>query len=396
MAVERLPSLRAPCSLGWCRDASGYYKAAGPGGSRKIREIGDGMIHGGRDVIRPSRFSHERDPVLVWLLTCCTVIFAMVVLGGITRLTESGLSMVNWHPVMGILPPLGEQAWQTAFAEYQKYPEYQMINLGMTLEAFKGIYWMEYAHRMLGRAIGVVFFVPYVYFLVTHRLGGALAARLAIVFLLGALQGLLGWYMVKSGLVSDPDVSPYRLTAHLGLAVVIYAILLWLALGRAARPHAFAGGLTPAGLRRLAAIVAGLVFLTLLSGGFVAGNDAGLAYNSFPLMDGRLVPRDYLLIEPAWRNIFENVPSVQFDHRVLAVTTVAFALLLWARSLRILLEAGARSALHGLALAALVQFGLGIATLLAFVPVSLGALHQAGALLLLSAALWVNRALRPL
>ena len=354
------------------------------------------MIHGGRSVIRKSGFSHGRDPVLVWLLTCCAVIFAMIVLGGITRLTESGLSMVDWHPVMGILPPLGEQAWQAAFADYRLYPEYQKVNLGMTLEAFKGIYWMEYAHRMLGRVIGVVFFVPYVYFLVTGRLGGPLAVRLAIVFLLGALQGLLGWYMVKSGLVSDPAVSPYRLTAHLGLAVAIYAILLWLALGRAARPHAFARGFTPAGLRRLATVVAALVFLTLLSGGFVAGNDAGLAYNSFPLMDGRLVPRDYLLIEPAWRNIFENVSAVQFDHRVLAVITVVLALLLWASSLHTLLEAGARSALHSLALAALAQLGLGIATLLTFVPVSLGALHQAGALLLLSAALWVNRALRPL
>jgi heme a synthase len=396
MAVGRPPSLRSPRSSGWCRDAFGHYKALRPDAFRQIDTIGDGMIHGGRSVIRQSGFLHGHDPVLVWLLTCCAVIFAMVVLGGITRLTESGLSMVNWHPVMGILPPLGEQAWQAAFSEYQKYPEYQKVNLGMTLEAFKGIYWMEYAHRMLGRAIGVVFFVPYVYFLLTRRLGGTLAARLAIVFLLGALQGLLGWYMVKSGLVSDPEVSPYRLTAHLGLAVAIYAILLWLALGRAARPHAFASGLTPVGLRRLAAIVAGLVFLTVLSGGFVAGNDAGLAYNNFPLMDGRLVPRDYLLIEPAWRNIFENVPAVQFDHRVLAVTTVVLALLLWFRSLRTLLEAGARSALHGLALAALIQFGLGIATLLTSVPVSLGALHQAGALLLLSAALWVNRALRPL
>ena len=354
------------------------------------------MIHGGRSIIRQSKYLHGRDPVLIWLLTCCAVIFAMAVLGGITRLTDSGLSMVNWHPVMGILPPLGEQAWQATFAEYQKYPEYQKVNLGMTLEAFKGIYWMEYAHRMLGRVVGVVFFVPFVYFLLTRRLGAPLAAWLAIVFLLGALQGLLGWYMVKSGLVSDPGVSPYRLTAHLGLAVAIYAILLWLALGRAARPHAFASDLTPGGLRRLAAIVAGLVFLTVLSGGFVVGNDAGLAYNSFPLMDGRLVPRDYLLIEPIWRNIFESVPAVQFDHRVLAVATVVLALLLWFRSLRTPLEAGARSALHSLALAALTQLGLGIATLLTFVPVSLGALHQAGALLLLSAALWVNRALRPL
>ena len=210
------------------------------------------MIHGGRSVIRQSGFSHRRDPVLVWLVTCCVIIFAMVVLGGVTRLTESGLSMVDWHPVMGILPPLDEQAWQAAFAEYQQFPEYQKVNLGMTLEAFKGIYWMEYAHRMLGRVIGVVFFVPYVYFLVTGRLAALLAVRLAIVFLLGALQGLLGWYMVKSGLLSDPDVSPYRLTAHLGLAVAIYAVLLWLALGRAARPHAFASGLAPARLRRLA------------------------------------------------------------------------------------------------------------------------------------------------
>ncbi len=349
---------------------------------------GTGQVAGG--VARTAR-----DPVLVWLLACCAVIFAMVVLGGVTRLTQSGLSMVDWRPIMGTLPPIGEAAWREAFAAYQQYPEFQKLNADMTLEAFKGIFWMEYAHRILGRAIGIIFLVPYVFFLSTRRLDRGLAWRLAIVFVLGALQGLLGWYMVKSGLISDPDVSPYRLTAHLGLAVVIYGVIFWLALSRLARPHDIDWHPAGSGLRRLAAWVAGLVFLTLLSGGFVAGNDAGLAYNTFPLMDGRVVPRDYILLDPIWRNLFENVPAVQFDHRLLAVLTVAAILLLWVLSLRVRLGRSARRALHLLLAAALAQGALGIATLLTFVPISLGACHQAGALVLLSVALGVNRSIRP-
>ncbi len=331
-----------------------------------------------------------------WLLALCALIFAMVVLGGVTRLTQAGLSMVDWQPLMGILPPLDEAAWLALFHDYRQFPEYQKLTLGMTLAEFKRIFLFEYAHRLLGRGIGVAFVLPLLYFLVRGRVRGALAPKLAIMFVLGALQGLLGWYMVKSGLVDRPDVSPYRLTAHLGLAIVIYGYILWVAMGllapRQPRPAAGRVGRGYGVARVFAPVFAGLVFVTILSGGFVAGLDAGFAYNSFPLMEGRFVPLDVLRLEPAWRNAFENLPLVQLDHRLLAKLTLLAALGLWASSgaasARAALPVGARRALTALLAMALIQFGLGVATLLLVVPIPLAALHQAGALALFTLALW--------
>ena len=324
-----------------------------------------------------------------WLFALCALIFVMVVLGGVTRLTHSGLSMVEWRPLFGVLPPLSNAAWQEEFGQYQKFPEYQKINFAMTLGEFKRIFLFEYNHRLLGRVIGVAFVLPFLYFLLRRRLSWRLAPRLAVMFVLGALQGLLGWYMVKSGLVDRPDVSPYRLTAHLGLAVVIYAYMLWTAMSLL-RPHRSA--VEPAArdraLRIAAPIVTAVIFFTILSGGFVAGNDAGLAYNSFPLMDGRFVPADIFRLEPWWRNFFENLPLVQFDHRLLALLAVFATLILWLASLRAPLSLGARRAFTAWAAIALAQLALGISTLLLFVPVPLGAAHQAGALLTLTMALW--------
>ena len=324
-----------------------------------------------------------------WLFALCALIFVMVVLGGVTRLTHSGLSMVEWRPLFGVLPPLSEAAWQEVFGQYQKFPEYQKINFAMTLGEFKRIFLFEYSHRLLGRAIGVAFVLPFLYFLLRRRLSWRLAPRLAVMFVLGAVQGLLGWYMVKSGLVDRPDVSPYRLTAHLGLAVVIYAFMLWTAMSLL-RPHPSA--VVPAArdrvLRVAAPIVTAVVFFTILSGGFVAGNDAGLAYNSFPLMDGRFVPADIFRLEPWWRNFFENLTLVQLDHRLLALLVVFATLILWLASLRAPLSRGARRAFTAWAAIALAQLALGISTLLLFVPVPLGAAHQAGALLTLTMALW--------
>ena len=324
-----------------------------------------------------------------WLLALCALIFVMVVLGGVTRLTHSGLSMVEWRPLFGVLPPLSEAAWQEVFGHYQKFPQYQKINFAMTLGEFKRIFLFEYSHRVLGRAIGVAFVLPFLYFLLRRRLSWRLAPRLAVMFILGAVQGLLGWYMVKSGLVDRPDVSPYRLTAHLGLAVVIYAYMLWTAMSLL-RPHRTA--VVPAArdraLRIAAPIVTAVVFFTILSGGFVAGNDAGLAYNSFPLMDGRFVPADIFRLEPWWRNFFENLPLVQLDHRLLALLAVFATLILWLARLRAPLSLGVRRAFNAWAAMALAQLGLGISTLLLFVPVPLGAAHQAGALLTLTMALW--------
>ena len=318
----------------------------------------------------------------------------MVVLGGITRLNHAGLSIVDWRPLVGVLPPFGEEAWQALFADYKRFPEYQELNPGMTLAGFKEIFWLEYAHRLLGRIVGIAFALPFIWFLIRRAFDRPLAVKVLAIGILGGLQGLLGWYMVKSGLVDRPDVSPYRLAAHLGLAVAIYGCLIWVALGL------LMGGaverLREAGRWRGAIWGAtGLVFLTILSGSFVAGNDAGLAYNSFPLMADAIVPPDIFLIEPVWKNFFENVPLVQLDHRLLAMLTALVVILIWAAALRWLGPMPARVALHAAAAAVLVQFALGIATLLTFVPVPLGAAHQAGAMVVFTAILAALRLLYP-
>ena len=226
--------------------------------------------------------------IAAWLITCCALVFAMVVLGGVTRLTRSGLSIVEWQPIVGTLPPLTSADWQALFLKYQQTPEYQKVNPGMTLDGFKGIFWLEYFHRLLGRLIGVAFFVPFLYFLWRRALALPLALKLGGVFVLGALQGAMGWYMVKSGLVDDPRVSQYRLTAHLLLAIAIYGGMLWVALDLlfpvAGRNVALRGLRR---VRRLAWAVTVLVIAMVVTGGFVAGIRAGYAYNTFPLMNGQ-------------------------------------------------------------------------------------------------------------
>jgi cytochrome c oxidase assembly protein subunit 15 len=332
--------------------------------------------------------SRDQRAIAVWLLLCCAMIFAMVVIGGITRLTESGLSMVEWRPLIGWLPPLSDGAWQDVFAKYQATPQFQKVNAAMTLAEFKTIFWWEYVHRVWGRLIGVVFLLPFLWFLVRRRFDRALAPKLAVIFVLGALQGALGWYMVKSGLVDRPEVSQYRLTAHLGLAVLIYGVILWVALGLLVRNGAPRGP-SPRWSRALVVVI----FVTMLSGGFVAGLDAGLAYNTFPLMDGRLVPAGYLAFRPSWTNPFENVASVQFDHRVLALATLAAVLAFWAGARRVGIAGRARRIADGMAVMACIQVGLGISTLLLYVPIPVAAAHQAGALVLFTLAVWLTREL---
>jgi len=327
--------------------------------------------------------------VAVWLLLCCLMVFSMVVLGGVTRLTGSGLSMVQWDPIFGIVPPLNESEWNTTFDLYKQSPEYQKINIGMDLQGFKQIYWFEFAHRVLGRTIGTVFLLPFLYFLFRGYLRRPLIPKMAALFVLGGLQGLLGWYMVKSGLVDNPHVSQYRLTAHLGLAVVIYAWMLHIAVdlwyGNASI------GAAPAALRRLLAGLALLAFITILSGGFVAGLKAGHAYNTFPLMDGHWIPEVMFMLDPAWRNFFENIATVQFDHRVLAILVFAAITLLWLSTLRRPLHQQIRTGMHLLMAAAALQVTLGISTLLLHVPVALAAAHQAGALLLFTVIVFLNQ-----
>jgi cytochrome c oxidase assembly protein subunit 15 len=339
-------------------------------------------------VTTESSTQHDRQ-IAVWLLICCLMIFSMVVLGGVTRLTGSGLSMVEWDPIFGIVPPLNEAEWNTTFDLYKESPEYQKINIGMDLHGFKQIYWFEFSHRLLGRTIGTVFLLPFLYFLLKGYVRRSLTPKLVMLFVLGGLQGVLGWYMVKSGLVDNPHVSQYRLTAHLGLAVVIYAWMLHVALGLWYGNST--AGAVPGGLKRAVSALILLVFVTILSGGFVAGLKAGHAYNTFPLMDGHWVPQVIFMLDPVWRNFFENIATVQFDHRLLATLVFLSIALLWLFSLRYRLPAQVRTGLHLVMATALLQVTLGISTLLLHVPVALATTHQAGALLLLTVVLFVNQ-----
>ena len=323
------------------------------------------------------------------------MIFAMAVIGAITRLTESGLSIMEWAPVRGALPPLSQAEWERVFALYRQIPEFQEQGAGMTLAEFKTIFWWEYVHRLWGRLIGVVFLVPFLWFWLRRRLRRGLAPHLAAMFLLGALQGALGWFMVASGFAERTDVSQYRLVAHLGAAVAIYGYILWIAFGLLAPRPAPGPDARARTLRALLIVLAALVLATMASGGFVAGLNAGLVYNTFPLMDGALIPDGYARMRPWAVNMFENEAAVQFNHRVLAVATAALALLAWLRSRRLSLSPGARDACSLVLAMAAAQFGLGIATLVLVVPVWLAALHQAGALALLTLALWAIHRLRP-
>jgi cytochrome c oxidase assembly protein subunit 15 len=334
-----------------------------------------------------------RRQVAGWLMLCCAMIFAMVILGGATRLTGSGLSMVEWDPIFGVLPPLNQEEWEDVFSKYRESPEYQKVNIGMELDGFKSIYWFEFTHRLLGRSIGAVFLLPFLYFLARRMLTLRLIPRLAFAFVLGGLQGLLGWYMVKSGLIDQPHVSQYRLTAHLSLALIIYCYLLWLLLDLlfpAQKSDAILSGSRKAALFLLA-----LVAITIVSGGFVAGLKAGFAYNTFPKMGDQWLPPAGWILQPGWRNLFENIATVQFDHRVLATLTLIAVLGFWVYAVKKPLPATARTAIHVLLLTAIAQVALGISTLLLHVPVALGVTHQAGALTLLTVILFVRHQLRP-
>ena len=325
----------------------------------------------------------SRRAVAAWLLVCAAFTLAMVVVGGITRLTESGLSIVQWQPLAGALPPLSQADWDALFAQYRATPQFGKVFPDMTLEGFKSIFWWEFAHRLLGRTVGLVFLVPFLWFLFKKNLSTPLAWKLAGVFVLGGLQGALGWYMVKSGLVDNPRVSHFRLTAHLGLALLIFAAEIWLALD-------VLSSIEKKKYAPLALAVAGLVYLMALSGGFVAGLRAGHAYNTFPLMNGHLVPPEAFMLDPWWHNFLWNVATVQLVHRSIFWLLLILVPALWWRARR---GAASVAGHHLLALFAL-QATLGICTLLLAVPIPLAAAHQAGAVLLLAAALWTAQRLR--
>jgi len=326
----------------------------------------------------------NRRAIRIWLLTVAALVFAMVLVCGATRLTESGLSITEWQPVAGTLPPLSAAQWQAQFDKYKTIPQYQTLNPGMSLDAFKTIFWWEWTHRMLGRLIGVAFLLPFLWFLWRGRVAPGLRPRLWMIFGLGAFQGAVGWWMVASGLAERIEVSQYRLAFHLTLAGVIYAALVWTAQGRAPG----SGTPAPARLRSSAKVLLVLVLVQIYLGALVAGLRAGLIYNTWPLIDGQLVPAASQLLfnEPWWRNLFENPLTVQFDHRLVAYALLATAILHAVDATRTLPRGAAVRGALALACAVTLQAALGIATLLEQAPLGLALMHQAMAMIVLTIA----------
>lgn len=330
------------------------------------------------EITTPTRW-----PVRAWLFAIAGLVAAMILVGGAVRLTDSGLSITEWQPLLGAVPPLSDAAWQEAFAKYRQIPEFKIVNRGMGLAEFQTIYWWEWTHRFLGRFIGAAVIVPFAIFWLAGALPRRLMPKIILLFVLGGLQGALGWYMVRSGLVDRVDVSQYRLAVHLSLAVIILGYALWLALD-----------LKPAQARAweapslAAAMLTVLILLQIALGGLVAGLDAGKGYNTWPLIDGRLVPEGLTDHQPLWRNLFENVLTVQFDHRMVAyvVLIAVLANVAWLASRgaakQMLVSASVMTAL------ALAQATLGVLTLLALAPPGLSLAHQAGAIALFAASVF--------
>lgn len=334
----------------------------------------------------------------IWLFVCCALIFVMVVLGGVTRLTRSGLSMVHWQPISGVVPPITKSEWLEEFSHYKKSPEYKKINLGMSLNEFKSIFWFEYSHRLLGRIIGLAFLFPFLFFLFRKKIRPELIPKLVVMFFLGGLQGLLGWYMVKSGLVNQPHVSQYRLTAHLMAALLIYGFIFWVALDLLF-PKEEKESAPPANLisfQKLSIAFTALVVLMITTGGFVAGTKAGFAFNTFPLMNGDFVPKGIFTMEPFYINFFENIATIQFNHRILAYVVLGMFVYLLIKARKIKMNHGTRLSIHMVEGTLAIQIILGITTLLFVVPVVLAATHQAGALLLFTASLFMTHKIKRL
>jgi len=328
-----------------------------------------------------------------WLSVCAIMVAVMVMLGGAVRLTGSGLSMVDWQPIMGVIPPIGDTGWQAAFDQYKQFPEYKLTKQGMSIAEFRFIFYMEYIHRILGRLLGLVFILPFVFFLFRGGLDGGLKARLLLLLLLGGCQGLMGWYMVQSGLVDNPYVSHYRLTAHLLLAVIIFGFMVRLLtrLSMCVRP---ANKIPTPGKKfsGIAGLTVVAVLVMIATGGMVAGTRAGFIYNSWPKMGVEWIPDMVLAMDPWWKNFFENAIAIQFLHRWFAIAVAGLVILSGYQILR----NDSRPLVHFLVIASFaaisVQVVLGITTLIYKVPVVLGVLHQGGALLVLASVIALQAA----
>lgn len=337
----------------------------------------------------------------LWLLGVSGGVVGAVVIGGITRITRSGLSMTDWHLIRGMKPPRTDQEWDEEFTRYQDYPEFKLARSDMTLDEFKSIFFWEYVHRMWGRGIGLAFFIPAIAFWASKKLNPAMKKRTLLFGSLICGQGFLGYWMVKSGLdeatvanTAEPRVSQYRLAMHLGMAFLVYSGTFYNALSYLLKKNEIPLTKEVARVKQLSYICSGLVFLTAVSGAFVAGIDAGLVYNSFPMMANRWIPEDIAAITPAWRNIFENPTTTQFNHRILGTTTFLTVVTTWLLSRRAVLPPRARMAVNCLVAMGGMQVGLGISTLLLYVPQELAVTHQLGSLTLLSLAIWLQHELR--
>jgi len=328
--------------------------------------------------------------IATWLLICCGFVFAMVVLGGFTRLTGSGLSIAEWRPIMGTLPPLSDAEWQRVFEIYRQTPEFQQVNSHMDVHDFKGIFWLEYLHRLLGRLLGFVFLLPLVYFVYRRYINLRQLPWYLLMLALGGVQAVIGKIMVASGQVDAPQVSHYRLTAHLSAAFLVYALMFWRAQSLL---HGASSG-APHPWRRWTVALTALIAVTIFSGGFVAGLDAGLIYNTFPKMGDYWIPPGLLALDPVWRNFFDNLTTVQFDHRLLALTTFALIVIYWFRARGAELPQRARSGANALLVTAVLQVLLGISTVVLAVPTLPAVSHQATALLLLTSVLYLLHGLR--
>ena len=328
--------------------------------------------------------------IATWLLICCGLVFAMVVLGGVTRLTGSGLSMAEWRPIMGALPPLSDAEWQRVFEIYKQTPEFQKVNSYMDVHDFKGIFWLEYLHRLLGRLLGFVFLLPLAYFVSRSYITLRQLPWYLMILALGGVQAVIGKIMVASGQVDAPQVSHYRLTAHLSAAFLVYALMFW-------RAQSLLHGISPGPPHpwyRWTVALTAFIAITIISGGFVAGLDAGLIYNTFPKMGDYWIPPGLFALDPVWRNFFDNLTTVQFDHRLLALTTFTLIAIYWFRARGAELPRRARSGTNAMLVTAILQVLLGISTVVLAVPTLPAVSHQATAMLLLTSSLYLLHGLK--
>ena len=330
--------------------------------------------------------------VQFWLITCCIFVFIMVFIGGLTRLTDSGLSIVEWNIFSGIFPPLTNNDWVELFDKYKQFPEYKLVNKNINLYDFKFIFWMEYIHRMWGRLIFLIFLIPLIIFVKKKYISDKLKKHLVIILLLILFQGLFGWYMVKSGLINEPDVSHYRLSIHLLLAFIIYGYLLSLTFSIYSQKNN-KKIITNKSFYIMNLVLIFLILITVFSGGMVAGLDAGLVYNTFPLMGDKFIPLDILEIKPKYINFFENPVTVQFDHRILGLTTFTLIILIWFYARLMNFNSNIKTKTNILLIVVLIQVCLGITTLLSYVAIHAAIVHQLGSLVLFTISIWILKSL---